>query len=111
MPPIILMGYHQSRWGYQSQNEVDMVINLYGLLNAARTQKGLINRNPGNNMRQFVLTRSFFAGVQRYAWSWSGDNTASWEHFSVSIPMGLASGICGMPFNGADVGGFLKISR
>jgi len=84
------------------------VHNLYGLLNAASTQKGLINRNPGNNIRPFVLTRSFFAGVQRYAWTWSGDNTASWEHLSVSIPMVLASGICGMPFNGADVGGFLK---
>ena len=43
------------------------VHNLYGLLNVASTQKGLINRNPGNSIRPFVLTRSIFAGVQRYA--------------------------------------------
>jgi alpha 1,3-glucosidase len=79
--------------------------NLYGLLNAAATFAGLSNLG---NTRPFVLTRSYFAGAQRYAWTWTGDNTASWDHLAVSVQMVLTSGITGMPFTGADVGGFLK---
>jgi alpha 1,3-glucosidase len=37
---------------------------------------------------------------------WTGDNTADWDHLRVSIPMLLALGLAGLPFSGADVGGF-----
>ena len=84
------------------------VHNIYGLMNTVATYTGLLNRNPDHNTRPFVLTRSFFAGTQKFAWTWTGDNTASWEHLSISIPMVVTLGICGMPFAGADVGGFLK---
>lgn len=85
------------------------VHNLYGLLTTASTYDGLYSRNPENDkLRPFILTRSFFSGSQRYAWAWTGDNTATWEHLSFSVPMITTSGICGIPFNGADVGGFLK---
>jgi alpha 1,3-glucosidase len=83
------------------------VKNAYGALNAAATYAGLLSRNPAKDVRPFVLTRSFFAGAQRYAFTWSGDNTASWEHLSVSLPMVLTIGLCGAPFSGADVGGFM----
>ena len=56
--------------------------------------------------RGFVLTRSGYAGVQRYAAVWTGDNVSWWEHLSVSIPMLLNIGVSGIPFAGGDVGGF-----
>ena len=56
--------------------------------------------------RPFVLSRAFFAGSQRYGSVWTGDNKASWEHFAVATPMLLTIGLAGLPFSGADVGGF-----
>ena len=89
--------------GYENRE----VHNIYGLLNTAGTYEGILNRSPDHD-RPFVLTRSYFSGSQKYAWSWTGDNAASWEHLAISLPMILTNGICGMPFTGADVGGFLK---
>jgi alpha-glucosidase len=54
-----------------------------------------------------VLTRAGYAGVQRYSAVWTGDNTASWEHLQISIPMLTGLSISGVPFVGADVGGFV----
>lgn len=56
--------------------------------------------------RPFVLTRSFFAGSQRYGAAWTGDNLGTWEHLAVSLPMILANGVGGYAFTGADAGGF-----
>ena len=56
--------------------------------------------------RPFVLTRSGFAGVQRHAWVWTGDNQASWEHLRLALEMTVSLGLSGVPFCGADVGGF-----
>ncbi|CAG8568158.1 8262_t:CDS:2, partial [Racocetra fulgida] len=69
------------------------------------TAKGLINRsNPPR--RPFVLSRAFFVGTQRYGAIWTGDNFAKWDHLAISTPMLLTIGISGLPFSGADVGGF-----
>ncbi|CAG8800492.1 20870_t:CDS:2, partial [Dentiscutata erythropus] len=79
--------------------------NLYGLAYHSATAKGLINRsNPPH--RPFVLSRAFFVGSQRYGAIWTGDNYAKWEHLAISTPMLLTIGISGLPFSGADVGGF-----
>lgn len=56
--------------------------------------------------RPFILTRSYFAGSQRSAAMWTGDNMARWEYLRASLPMVLTSNAVGMPFAGADVGGF-----
>lgn len=50
--------------------------------------------------RPFVLSRSFFAGSQRYGAIWTGDNMGTWEHLAVATPMILANSIAGMTFNG-----------
>ena len=92
--------------GYENRD----VHNLYGLLNTVGTYQGLIERDNDHNRRPFVLTRSFFSGSQRYTWTWTGDNTASWDHLSLSIQMIINGGLSGMPFTGADVGGFFKSS-
>ncbi|KAK9871594.1 hypothetical protein WA026_012974 [Henosepilachna vigintioctopunctata] len=80
--------------------------NLYGFAYSAITYKGLLMRNP--NKRPFILTRSHFAGSQRYAAVWTGDNDAKWEHLAASYPMCLSEALGGISFCGADVGGFFN---
>ncbi|XP_058017993.1 neutral alpha-glucosidase C isoform X2 [Ahaetulla prasina] len=70
------------------------------------TAEGLVKRTGGLE-RPFVLTRSFFAGSQKYGAVWTGDNTADWSYLKISIPMLLTISIAGISFCGADVGGFI----
>jgi mannosyl-oligosaccharide alpha-1,3-glucosidase len=80
--------------------------NLYGMLFHRATGEGQIRRNDGQDIRPFVLSRSFFAGSQRYGAIWTGDNTADWGHFEVAAPMLLSLNVAALSFVGADVGGF-----
>ncbi|KAL7537615.1 hypothetical protein ACHAXR_007963, partial [Thalassiosira sp. AJA248-18] len=80
--------------------------NLYGMLFHRSTSEGLIKRNEGHNVRPFVLSRSFFAGSQRYGAIWTGDNEAKWSHLKISAPMLLGLNVGALSFVGADVGGF-----
>jgi alpha-glucosidase len=82
----------------------DEMHNQYGLLMARATWEGYRRIRP--DRRPFVLTRSGFAGVQRYAAMWTGDNLATWAHLRLAVPMLLGLGLSGVPFVGADVGGF-----
>ncbi len=58
--------------------------------------------------RPFVLSRSFFAGSQRLGAVWTGDNMAEWPHLAIAVPMLLSLSVAGVPFCGADVGGFFN---
>ncbi|MBI2381280.1 MAG: DUF5110 domain-containing protein [Gammaproteobacteria bacterium] len=78
--------------------------NVYGMLHSRATYEGLARLLP--NARPFVLTRASFAGGQRYAAVWPGDNTADWSSLRQSLPMLMGLGLSGMPFVGADIGGF-----
>ena len=78
--------------------------NQYALLMAMGTDAGLRAAMP--DRRTFVLSRAGFAGIQRHAANWMGDNQARWDHLWVSIPMAMGFGVSGQPFVGADVGGF-----
>jgi alpha 1,3-glucosidase len=84
--------------------------NVYGLYYQAATAEGLRRRGAGmrggDGDRPFVLTRAFFAGSQRVGPMWTGDNGAEWPHLAASVPMLLSASVAGMPFSGADVGGF-----
>merc|ERR1719499_621560 len=80
------------------------VHNLYGYYVHMATFEGHLKRAP--NTRPFVLSRAFFAGSQRYGAVWTGDNMANWDHLKASVPMLLSHSIAGLPFIGADVGGF-----
>jgi len=82
------------------------VHNQYGMMMHRATSEGLVQRNPGQNLRSFVLSRAFFAGTQRWGAIWTGDNTASWEHLEAAQPMLMSMGLAGIVFSGADVGGF-----
>jgi len=79
--------------------------NIYGMWNQAATSEGLSRRSGGVD-RPFVLSRAFFAGSQRYGAIWTGDNKADWGHLAISVPMLLSIGLAGLPFAGADMGGF-----
>jgi mannosyl-oligosaccharide alpha-1,3-glucosidase len=79
--------------------------NINGVLFHNNTAKGLEQRESPAR-RSFVLSRSFWAGSQRFGAVWTGDNLGDWEHLAVSVPMMLADSIGGMSFVGSDVGGF-----
>ena len=81
--------------------------NLYGMYMHQATALGLLRRNPGEDSRPFVLSRSFYAGSQRWGAIWTGDNACKWSHLEAATPMLLSLGLCGITFSGADVGGFL----
>ena len=78
--------------------------NVYALGMAQAAFEGLKDAFPGK--RPFILTRSGFAGYQRYAAMWTGDNHSTWEMLWLSIPMLLNLGLSGVPFCGSDIGGF-----
>lgn len=78
--------------------------NTYALHMARATYTGMMAHNPDS--RPFILTRSAFSGAQTVAALWGGDNSAAWEHLAGSIPLLLNLGLSGMPFVGADIGGF-----
>jgi alpha-glucosidase len=77
---------------------------VYGMENSRATYEGLKTLDPG--VRPFVLTRATYAGGQRYAATWTGDNTSSWNHLRMTTPMLENLGLSGFAFAGADVGGF-----
>jgi alpha-glucosidase len=81
--------------------------NVYGMLMSRATYEGLLRLRPGE--RPFVLTRSSFAGGQRYAAVWPGDNTSDWSHLRQSLPTLLGLGLSGFPFVGSDIGGFAGV--
>jgi alpha-glucosidase len=78
--------------------------NQYGLLMAMSTVEGFNRHDP--NARPFILSRAGFAGIQRYAAQWLGDNYSDWEHLAMGLPMALGLGLSGQPFIGADIPGF-----
>jgi len=78
--------------------------NVYGMEMARATTEGLLRLRPAE--RPFVFTRSGWAGVQRYATSWTADNQSTWEHLKLTMPMVMGLGLSGLAFTGPDIGGF-----
>jgi len=78
--------------------------NVFGMENVRATEEGLLKLRP--NERPFVLTRAAYAGAQRYAATWTGDNVSVWNHLGMSTPMLLSMGISGYGMVGDDIGGF-----
>ena len=80
------------------------VHNIFGMQNTRGTYEGLLKLQP--NSRPFVMTRASYAGGQRFAATWSGDNSATWNHLRQTTPQLLNLGLSGFAMAGADVGGF-----
>ncbi|MGO4209295.1 TIM-barrel domain-containing protein [Terriglobus sp. 2YAB30_2] len=91
--------------GFQKRTATHLEIhNIYGLENSRATYEGLLKLQP--NQRPFVLTRASYAGGQRYAATWTGDNSSTWNHLRQTVPQLLNLGLSGFSMSGADVGGF-----
>lgn len=82
------------------------VHNVYGYLMSRASYEGLRALRPDS--RPWVLTRSAYTGIQRYAASWMGDNCSWWEHLALSLPQLCGMGLSGSPHVGVDIGGFAE---
>ncbi|MBP2277914.1 MULTISPECIES: TIM-barrel domain-containing protein [Sphingomonas] len=78
--------------------------NVYGMQNTRATYDGLLKLRP--NERPFVMTRASYAGGQRYAVTWTGDNSATWDHLKLSVQQIINLGLSGFAYSAADVSGF-----
>ena len=78
--------------------------NLYGLGMAKAGHEGLSSHRP--DRRPWIVTRSGWAGVQRYAWTWTGDVGTSWTMLRRTLATALNLGLSGVPYTGPDIGGF-----
>jgi alpha-glucosidase len=77
--------------------------NVYGLQMARASYEGA---SAALQKRPFILTRSGYAGLQRYAALWTGDNRAEDDHMLAGVRLLSSLGISGVPFSGMDIGGF-----
>ncbi|SFR65664.1 glycoside hydrolase family 31 protein [Anaeromicropila populeti] len=77
--------------------------NVYGHLMSQATYEAW---KKYKKTRPFVITRACYAGTQRYATAWTGDNHSIWAHLQMAVPQLCNLGLSGMAFVGTDVGGF-----
>jgi alpha-glucosidase len=82
------------------------VHNIYGSLMARSTREYLLKVRPSE--RPFVITRAGYAGLQRHALQWTGDNSSWWEHIYMSMPQLMNMGLSGVAWVGVDIGGFFE---
>jgi len=78
--------------------------NVYGMLMSEGTRNGMLKSRP--DVRPLVITRATYAGGQRYAAVWTGDNSSTWEHLRISLRELMTMGLSGLDLAGADIGGF-----
>ncbi|HEY5946327.1 MAG TPA: glycoside hydrolase family 31 protein, partial [Kofleriaceae bacterium] len=76
--------------------------NAYGLFQARATYEAI----AATGEQPFVLSRAGYAGIQRYAATWTGDTPSTWDGLQQTLPMMLGLGLSGMPFVGSDIGGY-----
>jgi alpha-glucosidase len=81
------------------------VHNVYGMQNTRGTFDGMKRLRPG--VRPFVMTRASYAGGQRYAATWTGDNSSTWDHLRLCVEQLINLGLSGFSYSGCDVGGFV----
>ncbi len=102
-------------WGQQVPNLVEFdweghgathqkARNVYGMQMARSSYEG--TRRLMKNRRPFILTRSAYAGAQRYSAIWTGDNVASDEHLMAGVLLLSNLGLTGMAFTACDISGF-----
>ena len=91
--------------GFRKRTATHLEIHdIFGMQNARATEEGELALRPSE--RPFVMTRATYAGGQRYATTWTGDNSSTWNHLRMTIPQLVNLGLSGFSLAGADVGGF-----
>ena len=97
--------YRQELCGPTALGPSKQYFNTYALMNAKAIYEG--QREADSDRRVFLLTRSGFAGLQRYSTAtWSGDIGTRWEDMKAQISAGLNFSVSGIPFWTMDIGGF-----
>lgn len=77
--------------------------NVYGMQMARASYEGA---KAAFGKRPFILSRAGYAGLQRYAALWTGDNRAEESHMLQGVRLLNSLGLSGLPFTGMDIGGF-----
>ena len=104
------MWYRKALSGPTALGTSTEYFNAYSIVNADAIYNGQRSVNP--NQRVFLLTRSGFAGEQRYSTAtWSGDIATRWEDLRAQMTAGLNYSLAGLPFWGMDQGGFCVENR
>jgi len=88
------------------QKKAIEIWSLYSYNLHKATFHGLQKLESRKGKRNFIIGRGSFAGAQRFAGLWTGDNASTWEFFDISVAQVLALGMAGVSIAGADVGGF-----
>ncbi|MBO7415699.1 MAG: DUF5110 domain-containing protein [Bacteroidaceae bacterium] len=104
------MDYWKALCGPTALGSSTEYLTAYSLMNAQAIYEGSRKEDP--DKRVFQLTRSGFAGLQRYSTaSWSGDIGTRWEDMRSQITAGLNYSLCGDPYWTMDIGGFCVENR
>jgi alpha-glucosidase len=90
--------------GFGAPIPLDLARPLQSLLMTRATLEEQQRHRPAE--RQFTVTRAGCPGIQRYAQSWSGDNTTSWRSLKWNLRTGLQMSLSGLGNTGHDIGGF-----
>ncbi len=102
--------YRKDLCGPTALGTSDEYFNAYSIVNADAIYNGQRTVDP--DKRVFLLTRSGFAGLQRYSTAtWSGDIGTRWEDMRAQMTAGLNFSMAGVPFWGMDQGGFCVEKR
>ena len=110
MPSPPTLEGQRSHMNPTAMGTASRVMNGYPLLNSKGVYEG--QRGVAPNQRVFILTRSGFAGTQRYAAAtWSGDVSSTWTALAKQIPAGLGFSLSGVPYWTSDSGGYTMESR
>lgn len=95
-----------TRFNYEGQHASHLhAHNVYGMQMVRATYEAQKELRP--EKRPFALTRAAFAGTQRYAWKWTGDNISNEEHLLLGQRLINSLSLSGYFFSGNDVGGFI----
>lgn len=95
------------RLGRTAMGDTTRYLNVYSLLTTRGVYEGQRAAADLRGKRVLTLTRSAWAGQQRYAaMPWSGDTTASWAVLRAQIAGGLNVAMAGLPYWTQDTGGF-----
>ena len=104
------MDYRKALCGPTALGPSTEFFNAYSIVNADAIYNG--QRGVDNDRRVFLLTRSGFAGLQRYSTAtWSGDIATRWEDMKAQISAGLNFAVSGIPYWTMDIGGFCVENR
>jgi len=103
MPDNVQHRIEEPGFATRTANHLE-IHNVFGMENSRGTFEGLLKLAP--DARPFVMTRASYAGGQRYAATWTGDNSSTWNHLRQTTPQLINLGLSGFAMSGADVGGF-----